>query len=76
MKNSAAFETSPNSGGGQVHVFTSFPEAHVDDDSENNVNLIILSHLFFLLHCFRHRFYYLNIILYYLFKVYGQSRWE
>jgi hypothetical protein len=52
MKNSSAFETSPNSGGGQVHVFTSFPEAHVDDDSENNVNLIILSHLFLLVTLF------------------------
>ena len=35
MKNSAAFEST--NAGGQVHVFTSFPESHVDDDSENNV---------------------------------------
>lgn len=38
MKNSSAFENTPNSGGGggQTHVFTSFPDTHLDDEADPN----------------------------------------
>lgn len=38
MKNNVKFENSTSSGG-QTHVFTSFPETHIDDDNDSNVSI-------------------------------------